>query len=81
MSANVKTYDGLGDPDEHLERFSSAATIELWCLALWCHMFSQTLVGPARLWFHSLPDGRPPKPLSKATSERNPNKFCDFHEK
>ncbi|KAD3337495.1 hypothetical protein E3N88_33015 [Mikania micrantha] len=57
MPANVKTYDGLGDPDDHLELFSGAATIERWCLPLWCHMFSQTLVGPARLWFNSLPDG------------------------
>ncbi|KAD4983228.1 hypothetical protein E3N88_19899 [Mikania micrantha] len=57
MPANIKTYDGLGDPDDHLELFSGAATVERWCLPLWCHMFSQTLVGPARLWFNSLPDG------------------------
>nr|GFA40475.1 reverse transcriptase domain-containing protein [Tanacetum cinerariifolium] len=29
MPANVKTYDGTGDPDDHLKIFESAATIEL----------------------------------------------------
>ncbi|KAD4179916.1 hypothetical protein E3N88_28507 [Mikania micrantha] len=28
MPANVKTYDGLGDPDDHLELFTGAAIIE-----------------------------------------------------
>ncbi|KAD5507446.1 hypothetical protein E3N88_15149 [Mikania micrantha] len=28
MPANIKTYDGLGDPDDHLELFSDAATVE-----------------------------------------------------
>ncbi|GJU36180.1 hypothetical protein Tco_1184534 [Tanacetum coccineum] len=28
MPANVKTYDGTGDPDDHLKIFESAATIE-----------------------------------------------------
>ncbi|GJV84845.1 hypothetical protein Tco_1524743 [Tanacetum coccineum] len=30
MPANVKTYDGTGDPDDHLKIFESAATIENW---------------------------------------------------
>nr|GFC24737.1 reverse transcriptase domain-containing protein [Tanacetum cinerariifolium] len=28
MPANVKTYDGIGDPDDHLKIFESAATIK-----------------------------------------------------
>nr|GFC89717.1 reverse transcriptase domain-containing protein [Tanacetum cinerariifolium] len=30
MPTNVKTYDGTGDPDDHLKIFESAATIENW---------------------------------------------------
>nr|GEY37017.1 reverse transcriptase domain-containing protein [Tanacetum cinerariifolium] len=30
MPASVKTYDGTGDPDDHLKIFESAATIENW---------------------------------------------------
>ncbi|GJU78937.1 hypothetical protein Tco_1276007 [Tanacetum coccineum] len=45
MPANVKTYDGTGDPDDHLKIFESAATIENWPQPVWCHMFNSTLVG------------------------------------
>ena len=48
MPANVKTYDGTGDPDDHLKFFESAATIENWPQPVWCHMFNSTLVGNAR---------------------------------
>ncbi|GKD43609.1 hypothetical protein Tco_1268254 [Tanacetum coccineum] len=40
MPANVKTYDGTGDPDDHLKIFESAATIENWPQPVWCHMFT-----------------------------------------
>ena len=55
MPTNVKTYDGTGDPDDHLEIFESAATIENWPQPVWCHMFNSTLVGNARNWFNKLP--------------------------
>nr|GFB90571.1 reverse transcriptase domain-containing protein [Tanacetum cinerariifolium] len=55
MLANVKTYDGIGDPDNHLKIFESAATIENWPQPMWCHMFNPTLVGNARNWFSKLP--------------------------
>ncbi|GJU12732.1 reverse transcriptase domain-containing protein [Tanacetum coccineum] len=55
MPANVKTYDGTGDPDDHLKIFESAATIENWPQPVWCHMFNYTLVGNARNWFNKLP--------------------------
>ncbi|GJZ65485.1 reverse transcriptase domain-containing protein [Tanacetum coccineum] len=55
MPANVKTYDGTGDPDDHLKIFESAATIENWPQPVWCHMFNSTLVGSARNWFSKLP--------------------------
>ncbi|GJV23372.1 reverse transcriptase domain-containing protein [Tanacetum coccineum] len=55
MPANVKTYDGTGDPDDHLKIFESAATIENWPQPVWCHMFNSTLVGNAQNWFSKLP--------------------------
>ncbi|GJS35668.1 hypothetical protein Tco_0534050 [Tanacetum coccineum] len=55
MPANVKTYDGTGDPDDHLKIFESAATIENWPQPVWFHMFNSTLVGNARNWFSKLP--------------------------
>jgi hypothetical protein len=55
MPTNVKTYDGTGDPDDHLKIFESAAAIENWPQPVWCHMFNSTLVGNARTWFSKLP--------------------------
>nr|GEZ63740.1 reverse transcriptase domain-containing protein [Tanacetum cinerariifolium] len=55
MPANVKTYDGTGDPDNHLKIFESAAIIENWPQPVWCHMFNSTLVRNARNWFSKLP--------------------------
>nr|GEZ88207.1 reverse transcriptase domain-containing protein [Tanacetum cinerariifolium] len=55
MPANVKTYDGTGDPDDHLKIFESAATIENWPQPVWCHMFNSMLVGNMRNWFNKLP--------------------------
>lgn len=55
MPTNVKTYDGTGDPDDHLKIFESAAAIKNWPQPVWCHMFNSTLVGNARTWFNQLP--------------------------
>nr|GEY42507.1 reverse transcriptase domain-containing protein [Tanacetum cinerariifolium] len=55
MPANVKTYDGTSDLDDHLKIFESAATIENQPQTMWCHMFNSTLVGNARNWFNKLP--------------------------
>nr|GEY29806.1 reverse transcriptase domain-containing protein [Tanacetum cinerariifolium] len=55
MPANVKTYDGTGDPDDYLKIFESAATIENWPQPVWCHMFNSTLVRNAQNWFSKLP--------------------------
>nr|GEZ58070.1 reverse transcriptase domain-containing protein [Tanacetum cinerariifolium] len=55
MPANIKTYDGTGDLDDHLKIFKSAATIENWPQPVWCHMLNSTLVGNARNWFSKLP--------------------------
>ncbi|GJX41804.1 reverse transcriptase domain-containing protein [Tanacetum coccineum] len=55
MPSHVKTYDGSGDPDDHLKLFQSAAKREGWAMPTWCHMFNSTLTGNARVWFDKLP--------------------------
>ncbi|GJV38108.1 reverse transcriptase domain-containing protein [Tanacetum coccineum] len=53
-SSTIKTYDGTGDPEDHLKTFTIAAKVERWAMPTWCHMFTATLLGFARLWFDEL---------------------------
>ncbi|GJW32984.1 reverse transcriptase domain-containing protein [Tanacetum coccineum] len=55
MPSHVKTYDGSGDPEDHIKLFQSAAKTERWAMPTWCHMFNSTLTGNARVWFDKLP--------------------------
>ncbi|GJV27059.1 reverse transcriptase domain-containing protein [Tanacetum coccineum] len=55
MPNNVKTYDGTGDPEDHLKIFQAAAQVERWAMPTWCHMGNSTLIGAARVWFDELP--------------------------
>ncbi|GJS85139.1 reverse transcriptase domain-containing protein [Tanacetum coccineum] len=55
MPNNVKTYDGTGDPEDHLKVFQAAAQVEHWAMPTWCHMFNSTLIGAVRVWFDELP--------------------------
>ncbi|GJU07701.1 reverse transcriptase domain-containing protein [Tanacetum coccineum] len=55
MPGHVKTYDGSGDPEDHLKLFQAAAKTERWAMPTWCHMFNSTLTGNARVWFDKLP--------------------------
>nr|GEW42531.1 reverse transcriptase domain-containing protein [Tanacetum cinerariifolium] len=48
MPNNVKTYDGTGDPEDHVKIFQVAAQVERWAMPTWCHMFNSTLIGAAR---------------------------------
>nr|GEZ21669.1 hypothetical protein [Tanacetum cinerariifolium] len=48
MPNNVKTYDGTGDPEDHVKNFQAAAQVERWEMPMWCHMFNSTLIGTAR---------------------------------
>ncbi|XP_021971565.1 uncharacterized protein LOC110866728 [Helianthus annuus] len=57
MPQTVGKYDGLGDPDDHLNLFKSAGEVACWPMPLWCKMFVQTLVGAARVWWDNLPTG------------------------
>ncbi|GJV69630.1 reverse transcriptase domain-containing protein, partial [Tanacetum coccineum] len=54
MPKNVKTYDGAGDPEDHVKIFQAAAQVERWAMPTWCHMFNSTLIGTARVWFDEL---------------------------
>nr|GFC46870.1 reverse transcriptase domain-containing protein [Tanacetum cinerariifolium] len=55
MPSNIKTYDGTGDPEDHVKIFQAAAQVERWAMPTWCHMFNSTLIGAARVWFDELP--------------------------
>ncbi|GJU21266.1 reverse transcriptase domain-containing protein [Tanacetum coccineum] len=55
MPNNVKTYDGTGDPEDHVKNFHAAAQVERWAMPTWCHMFNSTLIRAARVWFDELP--------------------------
>nr|GEW23937.1 reverse transcriptase domain-containing protein [Tanacetum cinerariifolium] len=55
MPNNVKTYDGTGDPEDHVKDFQASAQVERWAMPTLCHMFNSTLIGAARVWFDELP--------------------------
>ncbi|GJV76441.1 reverse transcriptase domain-containing protein [Tanacetum coccineum] len=55
MHSHVKTYDGSGDPEDHLKLFQAAKKTERWAMPTWCHMFNSTLTENARVWFDKLP--------------------------
>ncbi|GJY85665.1 hypothetical protein Tco_0499691 [Tanacetum coccineum] len=38
MPSHVKTYDGSGDPEDHLKLFQSAAKTERWAMPTWCRI-------------------------------------------
>nr|GEY05267.1 reverse transcriptase domain-containing protein [Tanacetum cinerariifolium] len=48
MPNNVKTYDGTGDPEDHVKKFQATAQVERWAMPTWCHMFNSTPIGAAR---------------------------------
>ncbi|GJU18123.1 hypothetical protein Tco_1146089 [Tanacetum coccineum] len=54
MPANVNTYNGRWDPEDHLKIFQAAAKIERWAMPTWCHMFNSRLIGSAIVWFDKL---------------------------
>ncbi|XP_022041366.1 uncharacterized protein LOC110943944 [Helianthus annuus] len=54
---NVGKYNGLTDPDDHLQVFNGAGATGGWNLPTWCHLFAQAFIGAARVWFDSLPAG------------------------
>ncbi|GJZ77987.1 reverse transcriptase domain-containing protein [Tanacetum coccineum] len=55
MPSHVKTYNGSGDPEDHLKIFQAVEKVERWAMPTWCHMFNSTLTGSAKVWFDDLP--------------------------
>nr|GEU86420.1 reverse transcriptase domain-containing protein [Tanacetum cinerariifolium] len=55
MPNNIKTYDGTGDPEDHVKIFQATAQVERWAMPTWCHMFNSTLIGAAMVLFDELP--------------------------
>ncbi|GKC15138.1 reverse transcriptase domain-containing protein, partial [Tanacetum coccineum] len=51
ISPNLRSED----PEDHLKIFQAAVKTEMWAMPTWCHMFSSTLTGNARVWFDDLP--------------------------
>ncbi|KAF2573027.1 hypothetical protein F2Q70_00005563 [Brassica cretica] len=59
---NIKTYDGTGDPDDHIAQYKQmmlalALPREFCCEATMCKGFGSTLIGPALQWYINLPIG------------------------
>ncbi|PWA96789.1 retrotransposon gag domain-containing protein [Artemisia annua] len=57
MPGNVQPYDGNEEPVDHVRVFQTAARVYRWDVATQCHMFERTLMGAARVWFESIPQG------------------------
>ncbi|GKV01527.1 hypothetical protein SLEP1_g14076 [Rubroshorea leprosula] len=52
---HLETYDGLGDPDEHLHTYQAIMRIQNANDAMMCKVFPATLKSTARRWYHKLP--------------------------
>ncbi|GJR33370.1 hypothetical protein Tco_1109602 [Tanacetum coccineum] len=57
MATNIKVHEGTTDPEDHLNRFASAANLGEWPMLIWCRTFQQTLDESVRGWFERLPLG------------------------
>ncbi|GKV25972.1 hypothetical protein SLEP1_g35342 [Rubroshorea leprosula] len=52
---HLETYDGSGDPDEHLHAYQAIMRIQNANDAMMCKVFPATLKSTARRWYHKLP--------------------------
>ncbi|GKV41017.1 hypothetical protein SLEP1_g48598 [Rubroshorea leprosula] len=52
---HLETYDGSGDPDEHLHTYQAIMRIQNANDAMMCKVFPATLKTTARRWYHKLP--------------------------
>nr|GEW68264.1 reverse transcriptase domain-containing protein [Tanacetum cinerariifolium] len=83
MPNNVKTYDGTGDPKDHVKVFQATAHVERWAMPTWCHMFIPTLIGAASVWTPKkilaakTSKFQLPPPMVTLVEKRSSNKFCD----
>ncbi|XP_021984721.1 uncharacterized protein LOC110880510 [Helianthus annuus] len=51
-------FNGLTDPDDHVQLFTSVGVVGGWIMPMWCHLFVQTLTRAASTWFDSLSASR-----------------------
>ncbi|GKV24654.1 hypothetical protein SLEP1_g34238 [Rubroshorea leprosula] len=52
---HLETYDGSGDPDEHLHTYQAIMRIQNANDAMMCKVFPTKLKSTARRWYHKLP--------------------------
>ncbi|GKU91005.1 hypothetical protein SLEP1_g4936 [Rubroshorea leprosula] len=52
---HLETYDGSGDPNEHLHTYQAIMRIQNANDAMMCKVFLATLKSTARRWYHKLP--------------------------
>ncbi|GKV28120.1 hypothetical protein SLEP1_g37206 [Rubroshorea leprosula] len=52
---HLETYDGSGDPDEHLHTYQAIMRIQNANDAMMCKVFPATLKSMAKRWYHKLP--------------------------
>ncbi|XP_021603867.1 uncharacterized protein LOC110608891 [Manihot esculenta] len=57
MMPPMVTYDGAGNPREHILNYKTFMELQTLSDALMCKVFPTTLTGPARAWFNSLEAG------------------------
>ncbi|GJU04938.1 hypothetical protein Tco_1121368 [Tanacetum coccineum] len=50
VPANLKAYDGMSDPDDHLTVFMGTMDIHKLLKPVWCRFFPITLCGATRFW-------------------------------
>ncbi|GJV97069.1 reverse transcriptase domain-containing protein [Tanacetum coccineum] len=57
VPTNLKAYDGMSDPDDHLTVFMGTMDIHKLPEPVWCCFFPITLCGAARFWYENLAPG------------------------
>nr|GEY75108.1 hypothetical protein [Tanacetum cinerariifolium] len=57
VPANLKTYDGMSDPDDHLTVFMETMDVHKLPDLVWCRLFPITLCGATRFWYENLAPG------------------------
>ncbi|GKA47446.1 gag protein [Tanacetum coccineum] len=54
IPSNLKSYDGLLDPNDHLTMFMGTMDVHILPEPAWCRIFNITLCGAARFWYDNL---------------------------
>ncbi|PWA39692.1 reverse transcriptase domain-containing protein [Artemisia annua] len=57
VPTNLRMYDGLSDPDDHLTVFMGTMDVHKLPEPAWCHFFHITLYGAVRFWYDNLAPG------------------------